>query len=317
MRALLFLACATIVAAQTERSTVTYELDTRNPDGGPIAGPETTYTKWDGDTQVVEHRRNINGRLVTVEREEQRVVSDSGGQKVMERAVRRYDQNGEALPPEKQVITETTHPGGVTAREQVTWRGDISGNMAIAERTSAETQKTSAGSTSSVTVRRPTINGSMDVVEKREGERTDHAGGGFESTERIYRNGQDGFYEAVRLVTTHTESNGKASENTGEYEIGPSGTLELHSQVVTMSTKGAGGSETSQTSYFERRGGFEITDAALQLRAQETKEVTSGPNHSATETVSIRYPSPSDPGVLGPATKISETVCRGDCEPPR
>ncbi len=313
MRAILFLACATVVAAQTEHTAVTYQLDTRNADDGPVAGPESTYSKWDGDTQVIERRQSINGRLTTVERDEQRVVSDRDGAKVMERSVRRYDLNGEALPPEKQVITETKRPDGSTSVEQVVWRGDISGNMAIAERVTTATQKSGANTTSSSVVARPTINGSMDVVEKREIVKAESAPGKFESTQTILRNGQNGFYEAVRLVTTHNEENGKSAENTGEYEIGPSGTLELHSQVVTNSTKAADGSETSQTSYFERRGGFEITDAQMQLRVQETLERVPGPNHSATETLSVRYPSPSDAGVLGPAKTIAETVCRGDC----
>ncbi len=313
MRTFLFLACATLVAAQTQHTVITRELDTPDAYGNPIAHPETTYTKWDGDTQVVERRQNINGRLITVEREEQRVVSDRGGVKVIERAVRRYDLNGEPLPPEKQVITEAKRPDGSTSLEQVVWRGDISGNMAVAERVTTETQKNGSNTTSSSVIARPTINGSMDVVEKRETVKVENSPNAFESTETILRNGQNGLYEAVRLVTSHNEQHGKSSENTGEYEIGPSGTLELHSQIVTTAAKAADGSETSQTSYFERRGGFEITDSAMQLRAQETSQRVPGPNHSATETVSVRYPSPSDVNVLGPAKTISETVCRGEC----
>src|SRR5579871_6573020 len=152
MRTCLFLACATVVAAQTQHTVVTHELDTPDAYGNPITQPQTSYTKWDGQTQVVEQRQNINGRLITVERDEQRVVSDRAGVKVIERTVHRYDLNGEPLPPEKQVITEAKRLDGSTSVEQVVWRGDISGNMAIAERVTTESQKNGANTTSSSVV---------------------------------------------------------------------------------------------------------------------------------------------------------------------
>jgi hypothetical protein len=35
------------------------------------------------------------------------------------------------------------------------------------------------------------------------------------------------------------------------------------------------------------------------------------------ETVSVRRPTVSDPGTLGPPRQLSQTVCKGDCKPPK
>ena len=42
-----------------------------------------------------------------------------------------------------------------------------------------------------------------------------------------------------------------------------------------------------------------------------------GPGNSVVQTLSVRRPTVSDPGVLGPVRQLSQTVCKGDCKPPK
>ena len=56
--------------------------------------------------------RDINGRTVPVESTEERVLSDSGSSRVIERIIKRYDANGNPGPPERVRIEETKEPDG-------------------------------------------------------------------------------------------------------------------------------------------------------------------------------------------------------------
>jgi len=305
-----------LLAQTRQNSTTVWDLDTRDVNGAPMAGISSSFSKAAGSTRVIETRQSLNGHSVPAERVEERVVRDEGGVRVVERMVERYDPNGNPLPREKRVITTTTHADGSRDEQQAVWRGDINGNMALAERTVAETRRNGATVTSEIAVERPSLNASMDVVEKREVVKTESAPGAYQQTETVWRNGQSGFYEGVRRVTDHHEEGARSSENTAEYEVGSTGALELHSQVVRNTVKAPDGSETTETTYLDRSAAGSVvdgSDAGLKLRAQEIVERVPGPGGSVRETVSVRRPSIADPGRLEPARKISETVCRGDC----
>lgn len=305
-----------LAAQQTEHSTATYDLDTRDVNGAPMPGVSGNYSHNDGSTSITETRQSLNGHSVPAERVEERVVSDRGGVKVVERMVERYDPNGNRLPPEKQVITTTKHDDGSVNEQQAVWRADVNGNMALAEQIDTDTHKSGATVTSEIAVERPSLNASLDVVEKRDVVRTEGAKGSYQQDETVWRNGQSGFYEAVRRVTDHHDDANGSSENTAEYEVGSTGALVLHSQVVSNTVKASDGSETTSTNYLDRSSpGTVISadDPGLKLRSQEIVERVPGPGGSVREMVSVRRPSISDPNHLEPAQRISETVCRGDC----
>ncbi|MGA3025472.1 MAG: hypothetical protein ABSF98_11940 [Bryobacteraceae bacterium] len=310
-----------LAAPQTQQnSTTTYDLDTRDVNGAPMPGISGSYSRAGGETRITETRQSLNGHSVPAERVEERVVRDEGGVRVVERQIERYDPNGNPLPREKQVVTTTTHADGSMNEQREVWRGDFNGNMALAERTGTESRRNGSTVTSETTVERPSLNASMDVVEKRKAVRTDGAPGAYEQNETVWRNGQSGFYEAVRRITEHHEEGGRSSQNTAEYEIGATGALVLNSQTVRNAFKAPDGSQTTETTYLDRSAAGSVVDASdpgLKLRAQEIVERAPGPGGSVRETVSVRRPSISDPGHLDPARKISETVCHGDCSADR
>ena len=316
---ILCLAAGLPSAAQNEHKTTdTYDLDTRDVNGGPMPGLDSSYSQTDGSTRIVETRRSLNGQNVPAERVEEHVVRDEGGVRVVERQVVRYDPNGNPLPGEKQVITTTKHADGSVDRQQDDYRADVNGNMAIDQRTNTSILKNGSTITSQTAVEKPSLNASMEVVEKRDVVRTESANGSYEQNETVWRNGQSGLYEAARRVTDHREDAHGAAENTAEYEVGSTGTLVLNSQVVSSTTKAPDGSARTEVTYLDRSApGAVISsdDPGLKLRSQEIVERVPGPGGSVRETTSVCRPSISDPGQLGPPRKISETVCRGDCSP--
>jgi hypothetical protein len=278
-----------------------------------VSGSDSHTT---GSTRILETRQSLNGHSVPSERVEERVVRDEGGVRVVEKMVQRFDPNGNSLPREKQVITTTTRPDGSSTEQQAVWRGDLNGNMALLERTDTETRSNGNTVSSTIAVARPSLNASLDVVEKRAITRTETAKGAWEQNETVWRNGQSGFYEAVRRVTDHRDRDGGSSENTADYEVGSTGALELNSQVVRNTVKAPDGSQIIEINYMDRAApGSAISgdNAGLKLRAQQIVERVPGPGGSVRETVSVRRPTIADPGKLESARRISETVCHGDC----
>jgi len=304
--------------AQEEKTTATWDLDVQDINGGPMAGLDTRSLRSDGNGSVQETRRSLNGSNVPAERVEQRVVSDTGGVRVVERLIQRYTPNGDPLPPEKQVVTTTKNSDGSVAEQTDTWRGDLNGNLALAERTQTETRQSGNTVNSQTVVSRPSLNDSLDVVEKRDIVRDEHSKNDWSQNETVWRNGQSGFYEAVRLVTDHRQQDGRVSENTAEYEQGTTGAMVLNSQTVISSEKSADGSEHSEITRYDRSSPGVVIDGSdpgLKLRSEQTVDQVTAADGSVRQTVTVRRPSISDPDKLGPARRISETVCRGDCNP--
>jgi len=306
-------------APQETKSTAAYDLDTRDVNGNPMPGLDTRSSRSDGDSSVYETRQSLNGTTVPAERVEQHVVRDSGGVRVVERTIQRYSPNGEPLPREKQVITTTTHADGSVEERNDTLRGDLNGNLALAERTETEARRNGSTVNSQSVISRPSLNASLDVVEKRNVVRDERSKDAWQQNETVWRKGQSGFYEAVRRVTEHRAEDGRVSENTAEYEPGSTGALVLHSQVVKNSVKAPDGSERTEITVRDQSAPGTVIDGSdpgLKLRSEEIAERVPGADGSVRETVSVRRPTIAEPDRLGPARRISETVCRGDCNPP-
>jgi hypothetical protein len=315
----LLAASAVLGSPQEAKSTATYDLDTHDVNGNPMPGLDTRSSRSDGDSSVYETRQSLNGTTVPAERVEQHVVRDSGGVRVVERLIQRYSPNGEPLPREKQTITTTTHADGSVEEQSDTWRGDLNGNLALAERTETETRRNGSTVNSETVVSRPSLNDSLDVVEKRDVVRDEQSKDAWQQNETVWRNGQSGFYEAVRRVTEHRAEDGRVSENTAEYEPGNTGALVLHSQIVKNSVKAPDGSERTEITVRDQSAPGRVIDGSdpgLKLHSEEIVERVPGADGSVRETVSVRRPSVSEPDRLGPARRISETVCRGNCSPP-
>jgi hypothetical protein len=62
-------------------------------------------------------------------------------------------------------------------------------------------------------------------------------------------------------------------------------------------------------------GQLQDNTAKMRVLEQQIIERHTNSDGSVAETFSVRRPSMSDPNRLGELQKISETVCKGKCEP--
>jgi hypothetical protein len=306
--------CLTSLCAQ---DSSTYRLNAPDINGRRVdQGVQVTSSKSATGSAVTERLQSINGRMVPWERVEERVLRDDASGRVVERWVRHYDQTGNPTPPEKSLIEETKRPGGGSTVRTTTWRGDVNGGMAVTERKVQEVVKTGSGETAETLTERPTVNGGLEAVEKTSSVKTQKPNGFDESTV-IYRKGASGFYEAVRLVKDHTEAPGQSVDNTAEYEVGSTGSLELHSQDMRRTVKRADGSEQIDVdSYGKFVAGTvrSASDRGLVLKEREIIERTPVAGSAVRETYSVQRPALADPNRLEPAKVIAEAVCKGKCD---
>jgi len=303
----------TPLAAQKSSETSTTSVDInghRIPEG-----PQVSQTSSDGKTQTTETMQSINGRMVPLERVEERVVRQDSSGRVVERVVRRYDPQGNPTPAIKQTIVEQKLADGGSSVSTSTFRGDINGGMQLIEKSMTESRKSDSTETSKTVIQRPGVNGGLEAAEKIE-EVMVKRPNGYESESTTYRNdGNGGFYTAVRRTDEHTQQGEQSTDNTAEYEKGPTGSLELHSQSVTNTVTRADGSQDTTVDIFGRNvpGTVDGANARLQLSERQHIEKAPGPNQTVVQTLSVQRPSVSDPGRLGAERQISQTVCKGDC----
>ncbi len=279
-------------------------------------GPAISQTKSDSGSQTTVTTQSINGRTVPMERIEEHILRNDASGKVTERIVQRYDPQGNPLPPSRQVIEEQKRPDGSFTVQSTTYSTDINGNAQITEKSVTDTQKNASGETSETVVQRPTVNG-LETVEKQS-EVLTKQGKNYQADSTTYRrDGNGGFFAAVRQTTDHTVQGSEVSDNTAEYERGPNGELELHGQTVTKTVTRPDGLKDSVVDIYSRNVPGTVSDSGLKLQEQQSIESTLGPNNTVVQTLSVRRPTVSDPGTLGPARQLSETVCKGDCKPPK
>ncbi len=289
----LLIACA----AWAQQSTVS----TKNYDnnGHPVAG--VSSVKSNGSRSEV--TRDANGRTVPVETVDEKVISDSGSTKVIERIIRRYDPNGTPGPAEKVRVEESKEPDGTVRALTTVSRGDINGGFQLAER-STKVTKVAGGRTESTTaIERPTLNGSFETVERNE-QVIVSSGPKTSDNLTVFRRDSNGRLGEFARKTREAVANGnKISENTVEYESASTGQMKLMRQSVAQIDPNG----TREVTVY-----LPNTEGKLTLSQQqviEKKETPAG----VTETTTVRFASPNDPGKLGPARKAEETVCTGPC----
>jgi hypothetical protein len=304
------------LAAQESKISSTTSVDIN---GNRIAdGPAISQTKSPNGSQTLVTTQSINGRTVPMEEVEDRVVRNDSSGKVTERIVRRYDPQGNPLPPVRQTIEEQKRPDGSSTVQSTTYSTDINGNTQITEKSVTDMTKNASGATSEMVVQRPTLNG-LETVEKQSQVISNQANG-YQSESTVYRrDGNGGFFPAVRQTTEHKVQGSEVSENSAEYERGASGELQLHGQTVMKTVTRPDGSKDSVVDIYSANvpGTVSGNESGLRLQEQQTIESTPGPGNTMVETVSVRRPTVSDPGTLGPPRQLSQTVCKGDCKPPK
>ena len=102
-----FVTAGLSLAQQTATSSGTFDINGRR-----VEGASSLVNQSPGSADRIETVRSVNGRSVPVESVEDKIVSESGGVKIIERVVKRYDANGWPGPPEKVHIEERKNSDG-------------------------------------------------------------------------------------------------------------------------------------------------------------------------------------------------------------
>jgi hypothetical protein len=289
-------------AQQSTSSTYNFDIN-----GRPYETATTVELKGQGASATRHLVRNIDGRETPVESVEERVISDDGTTKIVERVTRRYTRDGRPGQPERARIEERKAADGTITTATALYRADVNGRFELYERNVTEARTTGAATTTSTAVERPTINGRMEVVEKREGLRTEQ-----QETVTVMRpNSQGRFEETARRVVERRTENGAPVENAATYELG-----RLVQQTVSRQEK-VNGSEQTVVDVFESELAGRVrsgsgTEAKPMLRERRILERTPT-SDGAVQRVSVSRVDPSSPNrLLGPKL-VEETVCKGDC----
>lgn len=307
--ALLLVFSAALATAQSSTTTSGTNLN-----GFPTQG-RSFDTSANGNR--TERFQSINGRQVPVEQVTERVVSQDANGKVTERIVKKFDPSGQPASTERVMIQEQKLPGGGSTVQETTYRNDMNGSLREAERKVTETSVSGSTMTTSTVIARPSMTGSFETVEKRSAV-TDGPADNQHTTESVYsRNVSGGFQETVRLMTTASKQDDTTKETTAIYEPGLNGQLQLDSQSQSTSTKQPDGTEVIQTDVFTQTvaGNVQDSSGSLRVKEQDVVQRRTNPDGSVIETVSVRRPSVSDPNRLGNLQQVSETVCKGKCQP--
>jgi hypothetical protein len=297
VKCLVWLLASYAWAQQSAVSSRTYDIN-----GRPVEGVRSVQSNG-SKSQIT---RDANGRSVPVETVEERVVSESGSTKVIERTIRRYDPNGVPGPPERVRIEETKDPDGTIRSLSTVSRGDINGSFQLAERSTKVTRTTGNRVESTTAIERPTLNGSMDLVEKNE-QTVVTSGPKTSENVTVFRRDPNGRMAEFAKKTREAVSSGsQVVENAAEYESASTGQMAIMRQ--TTATIDPGGTRQVTTYLPDAQG--KLTLAQQQLI--QKKETPAG----YTETTIVRFASPNDPGNLGPPRKAEEIVCTGTCGRP-
>ena len=286
---------------------------TKDLNGNRVATQSFSAT----DDDRTERFQSINGRQVPLEQVVDRVVRDDANGKVTERTLRRFNRDGQLAATEHVMIEENKLPGGGSSVRESTYRTDVNGASQEIERRTTEARVQGSTTTANTVVDRPTLNGSFETVEKRSAV-TDGPATNQRTTESVYRrDGAGGFQETLRTVKTSAKQNDTTTESTANYEPGVTGQLALASQTESVSTKQPNGTETTQVNMFAHTVAGQLQDNSAKMRVLEQQVIERRTNSdgSVAETLSVRRPSMGDPNRLGELQKISETVCKGKCEP--
>jgi len=284
--------------------------------GHQVADGPTVVTTKGGSTEL---SRSINGQIVPLEKTQERVLQEDANGRTVERLIQRYDPTGASMTPVKEIIQEQNKPGGGSVTTRTVYVGDANGNLQLQERTLTQRQKTGDTERAETTVERPNINGGLEPVSRQEVQKIKN-GDGYEESSTTYRPDQNGaFVAAVKTSKSVTKTGGQTSENDAEYEIGPTGALNLHSQKVQNTVKHADGSEDVQLQIYGQTvpgiaGAFDPKKLKLTEEQHIERKKTSA--DTVVETVEVQRPTRSDPDHLGPPKQISETICKGKCEKP-
>lgn len=283
-----------LAAAAMAQDTKTYVYDVN---GNPAVFTETRQTKTRNGKTVVESLPSLNGGSDLDERVEERVIESTPASRIIERTIT-YGSGEQA----KVRTEEKTLADGSTTVTTTEYKDDGNGSLAIAQKSVEH----SHGGVSETVIERPTIDGSLAVVEKKAGT-SRQVGATKQTTVITYRQDANGnFDEAVREVSVESKTKQGTSLTTDQYLAG-----QLNARTVTKTTaKAGGGAEIRETSIYGMTAPGKTESTQLQLREQQLVERRSIAGGTE-ETFSIRRPSVDDTRDLGQFQLVSKKICTG------
>lgn len=290
----------------TSSETNVYTFD---PNGHRLPWVESVT----GDGTSEQRLRNLNGATAPLERVEQRVVREDGSGRVIERIVRPFDPTGQPGPPRKYISEERKGADGSIVMEMQVLHGTINGSFSLHERITSVARQNAEGETVETQVARPTLNGAVEVVERKQTQSTPTGLNGKTEEETTFRKDVNGsFRTAVREVREVRQEGNRTVENAARYYAEADGRMVLSVQAVSETRKEPGGSEITEISIFGLNAPGRPAGNQPQLREVQIieKKIAGG---SIIESLSIRRPALDDARRLGPPQKVSERVCTGSC----
>ena len=303
-----------VLGGQTKKSTVDRVVQI-DPNGNPVSGVTATVQGADGSVKRVEKGRNPSGDLVPKAEFEERVISNDGVTRKVERIERVFTPEGQPLPAKRTVIEETKRGESVTTTTTV-YGTDLNGNQTIVERARAEVQRSGDTVTSLVKIERPGNDGSLRPTERVEATTRKLGEGQTSQTVTVFNPDNNGnFQEREKQVSERREDGrGGVTENTAVYQNLNGSSLSLAEQRVTRGQKSADGSEQTVTDIFTTNGAaVGSSDNKPQLAAREIVQKKALRNGGAQETVSVQRVDFNDPGKLTAPEVVASSTCSGDC----
>jgi hypothetical protein len=304
------LLCAQDVSRQA-LTTYTYDLNGRRiPSAASVA-----VTSAAGSLRA-ETTQTVNGRTVPLEALEEKVISQGPEGRVVERVVRRYDTNGRAVEGEKIRIEERAEPGGGTTVLTTVLEPDINGRYSVRERSTTRSAKFGETLNAETLVERPNLSGSLELFEKRRAVQTGNEKNLLTDVTIYRRDANGGLMQTERVTTETVVENSQTTQTTATYNSNTTGTLDLAGQRVSRLRRNPDGSEVEVVDLFggSPAGRSPEPSGRPALREQQIIERRPVGGQGLVETFSVRRPN-LESGRLGPAQKISETVCTGKCLP--
>ncbi len=299
------------------QDTSIYKYKSVDVNGHPVvAGPEVVRSKSPNASETTEITRSLNGRLVPLEKRDERVLRDDASGRLVETVIHNFDQTGNPTQPVKEVLEEQKRPDGSANIQITTYRGDINGKMQLIQKSITDVHKSASSETADIAVQRPSINGSLETVEKQTVVTSKQGGANYQQETSTYqRDGTGNFALQVKQQVQHTQEGGVTTENAARYDV-IGGRLQLYRQTVSRVVARPDGSKEAQVDVFAPNvlGTVDGSSPKLSLREQQVSEKRPGPGGTVVETVSVRRPGLTDQTVLGPPKQISETICRGKCD---
>jgi len=278
--------------------------------GQRVEGPLYTSVESPTGSQKVETARSINGRMVPIQAEEDRVLRNDAQGKVVERMIRKYDANGNPGPPTKVRIEETKGSDGSTTIRSTSYESDINGNMQLFEQSTTQIRK-GATTETSTTVERATLNGSLQAVERSASvERPTGSGAQVEST--VYRKDTNGnFTPFVQEVKQISKSGNEETTDAARYVMGSDGKMTLSSRTVDRVKTNPDGSQVAETDVYSKFTAGRAGDTNAnepRLQEQIRKQRTPADGGKVVETTTSRARLPNDPSRFGAYEQVSQVT---------